>query len=48
MGPVFGKYSRAETFEASDAPLLVVGTDLVIRDVNPAYLKVTARTCDEL
>jgi two-component system, response regulator / RNA-binding antiterminator len=48
MGPVFGNYNRAETFRASDAPLLVVDTDLVIRDVNPAYLKATARTCDEL
>jgi ANTAR domain/PAS fold len=48
MGPVFGNYNRAETFQASDAPLLVVDTDLVIRDVNPAYLRVTARTPGEL
>ncbi|HUK73354.1 MAG TPA: ANTAR domain-containing protein [Streptosporangiaceae bacterium] len=48
MEPVFGNYDRAETFQASDAPLLVVDTDLVIRDVNPAYLKVTARTYSEL
>ncbi len=48
MGPVFGSYNRAETFQASDAPQLVVDTDLVIRDVNPAYLKVTGRTYDRL
>jgi len=48
MGPVPGNYDRAETFQASDAPLLVIDTDLVIRDVNPAYLKVTDRTYDEL
>jgi two-component system, response regulator / RNA-binding antiterminator len=48
MGQVSGSYNRAETFQASDAPLLVVDTDLVIRDVNPAYLKVTDRTYDEL
>jgi len=48
MGPVLRKYDRAETFQASDAPLLVVDTDLMIRDVNPAYLEVTARTDDEL
>jgi len=48
MGPVLGNYNRAETFQASDAPLLVVDTDLVIRDVNPAYLEVTARMYDEL
>lgn len=48
MGPVFGNYSRAEAFEASDSPLLVVDTDLVIRDVNTAYLKATTRTRDEL
>ena len=41
MGTVFGNYDRAEAFRASDAPLLVIDTDLVIRDVNPAYLKVT-------
>ena len=33
---------------ASDAPLLVVDTDLVIRDVNPALLEVTARADGEL
>jgi len=48
MGTVFGNYDRAEAFRASDAPLLVIDTDLVIRDVNPAYLRVTARTYDEL
>jgi ANTAR domain/PAS fold len=48
MGPVFGNYNRAGIFPASDAPLVVVDTDLVIRDVNPAYLKVTGRTYDEL
>ncbi len=48
MEQVFGSYNRAETFQASDAPLLVVDTDLVIRDVNPAYLEATARTYDEL
>jgi len=48
MGPDLGNYNRAETFQAADAPLLVVDTDLVIRDVNPAYLKATARSYDEL
>ncbi len=48
MGPFLGNYDRAATFQASDAPQLVVDTDLVIRDVNPAYLKATARTYDEL
>jgi len=48
MRPDLGNYDRAGTFQASDAPLLVVDTDLVIRDVNPAYLEVTARTYDEL
>jgi hypothetical protein len=48
MGPVSGNYHRAETFQASDAPLLVVDTNLMIRDVNPAYLEVTGRTYDEL
>ena len=48
MGPVSGIYNRAETFQALDAQLLVVDTDLVIRDVNAAFLEVTARTCDEL
>ena len=48
MGPASGNYNRAETFQASDAPLLVVDTDLAIRDVNLAYLKATARTHDEL
>jgi hypothetical protein len=48
MGPLFGSYDRVEAFRASDAPLLVVDTDLVIRDVNPAYLKATARTDEEL
>ncbi len=48
MGPISRSYNRAETFQALDAPLLVVDTDLVVRDVNPAYLKVTARTYDEL
>jgi len=48
MGKVFGNYDRAGAFQASDAPLLVIDTDLVIRDVNPAYLKVTARIYDEL
>jgi PAS domain-containing protein len=35
-------------WQASDTPLLVIDTDLVIRDVNPAYLRVTDRTYDEL
>ena len=48
MGPTSGNYDRAETFRASDAPQLVIDTGLVIRDVNPACLKVTARTYDEL
>jgi len=48
MEPVFGNYTRAEAFEVSDAPLLVVDTDLVIRDVNTAYLKATARTSSDL
>ena len=48
MGPDLGNYNSAGTFQASDAPLLVVDTDLVIRDVNPAYLEVTARTSGEL
>jgi two-component system, response regulator / RNA-binding antiterminator len=47
-GTSSGIYNRAETFQASDAALLVVDTDLVIRDVNAAYLEVTARTYDEL
>ena len=48
MGPAFRGYDRAGAFVAADAPLLVVDTDLVIRDVNPAYLKVTDRTEEEL
>jgi hypothetical protein len=48
MGPVLANYNRAEVFEASDAPLLVVDIDLVIRDVNTAYLKATTRSYDEL
>jgi two-component system, response regulator / RNA-binding antiterminator len=48
MGRTFGGYRRAETFQASDAPLLVVDTDLVIRDANLAYQSATSRTSDEL
>ncbi len=48
MEPYSGNYNGADTFQASDAPQLVVDTDLVIRDVNRAYLKATARTYDEL
>jgi hypothetical protein len=48
IGPDFWSYDRAEAFLASDAPLLVVDTDLVIRDVNPAYLRATDRTEEEL
>ena len=48
MGSAFWGYDRAEAFSASDAPLLVVDTSLVIRDVNPAYLRVTDRAEEEL
>jgi ANTAR domain/PAS fold len=48
MRSAFLNYDRAGAFQVSDAPLLVVDTDLVIRDVNPAYLDVTARGYDEL
>lgn len=48
MGYVFRNYDRGEAFRATDTPLLVVDTDLMIRDVNPAYLRATARTRDEL
>jgi hypothetical protein len=48
MAPAFWSYDRAEAFKAADAPLLVVDTDLVIRDVNPAYLRATGRTEEEL
>jgi hypothetical protein len=48
MGPAFRGYDRAGAFVAADAPLLVVDTDLVIRDVNPAYLRATDRAEGEL
>jgi two-component system, response regulator / RNA-binding antiterminator len=48
MASVFAGYNRSEIFEASDSPLLVVDTNLVIRDVNPAYLRATERAYDEL
>ncbi len=48
MGPVFGSYNRAQAFQASEAPLLVLDTDLVIQDVNPAFVKVTERTPAEM
>jgi two-component system, response regulator / RNA-binding antiterminator len=48
MRPVFGSYNRAQTFQASDAPLFVVDTDLVIRDVNPAYVKVMDRAPEQV
>ena len=48
MKPIFGSYDRGATFWASDAPLLVVDTGLVIRDVNPAYLLATDRAEEEL
>jgi hypothetical protein len=48
MGSGFWSYDRAEAFKASDAPLLVVDTGVVIRDVNPAYLRATDRTEEEL
>jgi response regulator NasT len=48
MGPAFVGYDRAEAFMAADAPLLVVDSDLVIRDVNPAYLRATDRAEAEL
>ncbi|MFE2648081.1 PP2C family protein-serine/threonine phosphatase [Streptomyces nigra] len=35
-------------FDATPSPYLVLDTDLVIRYVNPAYLRVTGRTADEL
>ncbi|XHM64935.1 PP2C family protein-serine/threonine phosphatase [Streptomyces nigra] len=35
-------------FDATPSPCLVLDTDLVIRYVNPAYLRVTGRTADEL
>ncbi|MFC4909548.1 ANTAR domain-containing protein [Actinomadura gamaensis] len=48
ISSVFKERERAEAFHATDAPLLVVDTDLVIRDVNPAYLHATFRSYDEL
>ncbi|HEX6196872.1 MAG TPA: ANTAR domain-containing protein [Jiangellaceae bacterium] len=48
MQSVFNNHHRADAFQASDAPLLVVDTDLLIRDVNSAYLKATNRPYDEL
>lgn len=44
----FRGYDRAGALQASDAPLLVIDTDLVIRDMNPEYLRVTGRTREEL
>lgn len=48
MGLAFGGYDRGTAFQASDAPLLVVDTDLVIHDVNTAYLTATDRAAEEL
>src|SRR5215469_3929613 len=48
MGSAFWSYDRAEAFKASDAPLLALDTGLVIRDVNPAYLRATDRTEEAL
>ena len=48
MGPAFWSYDRADAFKASDAPLLVLDTDLVIRDVNRAYLRAMDRAEEEL
>lgn len=39
---------RDPLFRSTDAAYLVVDTELVIRAVNPAYLRVTARTPDDL
>lgn len=48
MWSAFANYDRAQAFLAADAPLLVVDADLVIRDVNPAYLRATAQADQEL
>jgi AmiR/NasT family two-component response regulator len=41
-------FADHEAFQAAETPLLVVDTDLVIRDANAAYLAVTACTPDQL
>ncbi|MFC4909569.1 ANTAR domain-containing protein [Actinomadura gamaensis] len=48
MNSILKEHRRAEAFRVSDAPLLVIDTDVVIRDVNPAYLKATSRSYEEL
>jgi hypothetical protein len=42
------RFVRSDAFQATVAPLLIVDTDLVIRDANPAYLRATQRTRDDL
>ncbi|MEV5595722.1 ANTAR domain-containing protein [Streptomyces sp. NPDC052496] len=46
--PAPGPTDFAEVFRAHGAPLLVLDTDLVISDANPAYLDATRRRLDEL
>ena len=41
-------FTRGVSFEAVDAPLMVVDTGLVIRDVNRAFLDATERCPDDL
>lgn len=48
MVPQFPGYERASTFQAADTPLLVVDTDLVVRDINPACLDATQRRRNEV
>ncbi len=48
MESLSGGFQRAAAFVATAAPLLVVDTELVIQDVNPAYVAVMGRTRAEL
>lgn len=48
MAQIRPPLDRAASFQAADAPLLAVDTDLVIRDVNAAYLDATSRSYEEL
>lgn len=48
MESLSGGFQRAAAFVATTSPLLVVDTELVIQDANPAYVAVMGRTRAEL
>lgn len=48
MESLSGGFQRAAAFVTTASPLLVVDTELVIQDANPAYVVVMGRTRAEL